>query len=73
MTRKDFELIAGAVANAGSQFRRSQRTVADVTESLADALATTNPNFDRDRFLAACAGETPPRKRRAAGNALQLA
>lgn len=58
MTRKDFELIAAIV----------RETVADpdiddcvkgpmtyhLSRKFANALAATNPAFDRDRFLVAC-------------------
>jgi hypothetical protein len=53
MTRKDFELIARVV-------REHIRSADDASEgncialSFADALAGTNPNFDRARFLKAC-------------------
>jgi hypothetical protein len=56
MTRKDFQLIADAVkrlqvfSNSGSD----EISLGLVAKELADALATTNPNFDRARFLTAC-------------------
>jgi hypothetical protein len=49
MTRKDFQLIADAVkrlqvfSNGGSD----EISLGLVAKELADALATTNPNFDR--------------------------
>lgn len=59
MTRKDFQLLADALlasypgaaqnpldASARLQWRAS-------IHSVADALATTNPRFDRSRFIAA--------------------
>jgi len=49
MTRRDFELIAGAVRAAGAL-----GPVRHVAEELADRLATSNPRFDRSRFVAAC-------------------
>jgi hypothetical protein len=49
MTRRDFELIAGALRNAGSL-----GVTRHVAEALADALATSNARFDRERFLEAC-------------------
>lgn len=59
MTRKDFELIASAVKKAyeGNQERGRQGEAEgafDAAVSLADALATSNPLFDRERFLRAC-------------------
>ena len=49
MTRKDFELIAAAVANIT---QRSARWL--VTNLLANSFEKDNPRFDRDRFVAAC-------------------
>lgn len=43
MTRKDFRLIADALKNA----RATDRVVAE----MASSLATTNPRFDRSRFI----------------------
>jgi hypothetical protein len=61
MTKKDFELIAGALLRSrplpiGNLVQDAQRTsVADMTaRNMADALATTNPKFNRAKFLAAC-------------------
>lgn len=62
MTKKDFELIAGAVRQsrlvglniAESTAHRFSEQRACTARRLADALATTNPRFDRARFLAAC-------------------
>ena len=52
MTRKDFEALA-AVIKAGRTGDNDD--YADKTaRSTADMLATTNPRFDRDRFLKAC-------------------
>lgn len=58
MTRRDFQLIADAVnaAQYGVPFFQGVRAVA---HELADRLATTNPHFDRERFLAACKLEKP--------------
>jgi hypothetical protein len=49
MRKKDFELIAGALARIEDVAARTQ-----AAEYMADALATTNPKFDRVRFLALC-------------------
>ncbi len=58
MTKKDFELIAAAVSRASAWQPTEHVTRAyalqHVADELADALATTNPKFDRARFLAAC-------------------
>ena len=56
MTRKDYVAIAAAMArvipldNDRGSYRVWEATVC----SLADYLATTNPRFDRERFLKAC-------------------
>lgn len=53
MTRKDYELIAKAVV----KLREAGLYSGDckmVAEQLADSLITTNPRFDRDKFLQAC-------------------
>jgi hypothetical protein len=65
MTKKDFELIAGALLEARPPsgdgddnplrrfaFERWQRTA----WSVCRALASTNPRFDRGVFMAACGG-----------------
>lgn len=63
MTRKDFEAIARAISdgqfiecrtNADVAINTSTR--AKIARQLADHLATTNPRFDRARFLQACGG-----------------
>ena len=48
MTRRDFELIAATIA-AMAAFDRQF-----CARAFANALAGTNPQFDRDRFLRAC-------------------
>jgi len=56
MTKKDFELIAAALANERTPFMVGHHKYAidNIALTLVDALATTNPRFDRARFLAAC-------------------
>jgi hypothetical protein len=46
MTRRHFQLIADAL--------RESAAPEHVARAMADALATTNPRFNRERFLAAC-------------------
>jgi hypothetical protein len=64
MTRKDYVLLARALANSLSILdnvstspatvaARSQQWVADCT-SIANALAGDNAKFDKARFLKAC-------------------
>ena len=61
MTRKDFCLIAAALKVAPGMnidpftHRMIVNGVERAALRLADALQTTNPRFDRARFLAACA------------------
>lgn len=59
MTRKDYVLIAAALASAqpdpyadGARFLERQHK--RDCEDIADALASDNPRFDRARFLRAC-------------------
>ena len=61
MTKKDFELIAGAFqeGRSGMNFPPDENTAPEIVleyfaEIVADALATANAAFDRDRFLRAC-------------------
>ena len=61
MTRKDYELIAAALA-ATNQHKATDddyregwfAAASSVAHRLADSLASDNPRFDRARFLAAC-------------------
>jgi hypothetical protein len=62
MTHKDFVLIAGALAATRNSYAPHWdpnlfRACDDHAKYVADALATTNPRFDRERFLAAARGE----------------
>ncbi len=60
MAKKDFELIAVAIRASrrpeGIRVELSDhnRGTEWVARNLADALAATNPGFDRAKFLAAC-------------------
>ncbi|RPH75957.1 hypothetical protein EHM76_00315 [bacterium] len=63
MTRKDYILIANALADArrdiiAKEGPAAQSTLLDGTgyaaDWLADSLARDNPRFDRARFLKAC-------------------
>lgn len=55
MTRRDFRAIAGAVWSARRAVDPSKHgAIQYVSNALAEALAQTNPAFDRARFLAAC-------------------
>jgi hypothetical protein len=52
MTKKDFELIAKAVKEITADSYKQTRE--DKANLFADALALTNPRFDRAKFLTAC-------------------
>jgi len=54
MTRKDFELIAGTIANFPRIDYGARCVIEEIAEELAGALATTNPAFNRAKFLTAC-------------------
>lgn len=50
MTRKDYRLIAQAIADVWCD----STAQLDIAKSVAKALATDNPRFDEGKFLAAC-------------------
>jgi len=57
MTRKDYELIAKAIAEAfeweqGKTER--EHAISRVAHILANSLRNDNPRFNEDRFLKAC-------------------
>ena len=57
MSRKDFELIARTI-HAMPSHAPSLRTAREsCARAFADALASTNPRFNRERFLRACGVE----------------
>ncbi len=60
MTRKDYELIAERISSsreADARNGREEELLDSVSRRLADALASENPRFDRERFLRACGVE----------------
>ncbi len=59
MSRKDFQLIADAIKTLPSFDQNGVDMVRfdALCSRMADALASTNPRFDRDRFVAACNGK----------------
>lgn len=68
VTKKDFEAIAGAIKDAAMALPDADATGHDniqaqvmrsMAASIATSLATTNPKFDRARFLAACGVQRP--------------
>lgn len=56
MSRKDYERIAGVIARFTPMTteREIGAVATAIADSLANAFATRNPRFNRDRFLAAC-------------------
>lgn len=61
MTQKDFKLIADVMAGLPMDGHTSWNTYRKHTAyELARKLATTNPRFDRAKFLRACGVEAWP-------------
>jgi hypothetical protein len=59
MTQKDFVLIANALRAAKPDGKAAQKgyiSWVHCVTNIADALATTNPRFQRDAFLKAAVG-----------------
>lgn len=56
MTRKDYELIARAIAGSAMSIPTDAQIVQRrfTATMVADALASDNPRFDREKFLKAC-------------------
>ena len=56
MTRKDLQLIASIIERCdfGDDYPENLSRRYFVAKEFADALLTTNPKFDRERFLKAC-------------------
>lgn len=61
MTRKDYVLLANAIANGiddANKIEYQGFTGHAIIQRIADALATDNPRFNRERFIKAC-NDTP--------------
>ncbi len=62
LTRQHFQFFADCIKDAGDFYRRTGTlySAADIevlerfARQTADTMASTNPRFDRKRFLAAC-------------------
>lgn len=59
MTRKDYVLIADAVAQSRAavnigDITNPQHAISRVIDELTAKLESDNPNFDAERFIAAC-------------------
>lgn len=51
MTRKDYQLIAAAIAETAARAEGfGDEIMEDFAETIADELQRDNPNFDRQRF-----------------------
>jgi len=62
MTKKDYELIARAlkgIFDANAFCLDDDQDKYSVAERMAEALATTNPRFNKERFISACGVEKP--------------
>jgi hypothetical protein len=65
MTRKDFQLIAETIRTMPTFEATAQADGPEIEvlrfsalcNRFAEELATTNPRFDKDRFIAACNGK----------------
>lgn len=64
MSRKDYVALAGAIRKEADAWPPSgsgsvdlvRSVIQNVAEGVADALAADNPNFNRERFMAAALG-----------------
>lgn len=55
MTRAHFEFIAATIAAMPDHAVTLRAQKESTARTFADSLAKTNPNFDREKFLTACA------------------
>jgi hypothetical protein len=54
VTRKDFVMIATVINNAMHAQDITVQQAEDLADDFAIRLRSTNPRFDRERFIAAC-------------------
>ena len=54
MTRKDFELIVEVIRNARGNNEVADTVLDSITHRFAGALASTNPNFNKQLFIDKC-------------------
>ena len=54
MTKKDFELIADVFKYTQAANPSMTKCLWHTAKNMATELASTNPRFNRERFLAAC-------------------
>lgn len=59
MTRKDYILLADALRSAQIDRNVSFLSITEVAMSIADALQTDNPRFNREHFLRVVRFEKP--------------
>ncbi len=57
LTRQHFQLIAEVIDDLYMGHEDWNRQLGQVTTKFADRLASTNPNFDRQRFIDVATGE----------------
>ena len=57
MTKQDFQLIAEVIDDMFMGHHDWNRQLDQVASKFAERLATTNPNFDRQRFIDVATGE----------------
>ena len=57
MSKKDYELIAGVLRNTTGGPDMPLPLRDHIVRTFANELATTNPRFARERFIAACMGQ----------------
>lgn len=64
-SKKDFEAIAAILKRTANTYCcDGADAVEEITEALADYFRTGNPAFDRERFLKACAPDSPAERER---------
>lgn len=51
MSRRDYEAIAGILRMAKLAEPDRQHTIGSIAADLADYMVSTNPQFDRERFM----------------------
>lgn len=54
MSRKDYRLLAAALARVVDDRTNDAETARAACAAIASTLATDNARFDRDRFMTAC-------------------
>jgi hypothetical protein len=64
-SKKDFEAIAKILKRTAHTYCcEGEEAVEEITEALADYFGQSVPSFDRERFLQACAPDSPAERQR---------